>query len=67
ASVGRTDFPNPPVKDGIGYASTENFDRLMSSIKNKLYALPDEIVVYTGHGGETHIGFEKKFNPFVKG
>ncbi|MEA5084557.1 Hydroxyacylglutathione hydrolase GloC [bioreactor metagenome] len=67
ASVGRTDFPNPPVKDGIGYPSSENFDRLMSSIKDKLYALPDETVVYTGHGGETHIGFEKKFNPFVKG
>lgn len=67
ASVGRTDFPNPPVKDGIGYPSSENFDRLMSSIKDKLYELPDETVVYTGHGGETRIGFEKKFNPFVKG
>lgn len=67
ASIGRTDFPNPPVKDGKGYPSSENFERLISSVKNRLYKLPDETVVYPGHGSETRIGFEKKFNPFVKG
>lgn len=66
ASVGRTDFPNPPVKDNISYPANENFNKLIESIK-KLFLLPDETVVYPGHGGETKIGFEKKFNPFVKG
>ena len=67
ASIGRTDFPNPPVKDGIGFPMEENFPRLIASIKEKLYVLPDDTLVYPGHGGETRIGFEKKFNPFVKG
>ena len=66
ASVGRTDFPNPPVKDGIGYPSSENYARLISSIRDKLYPLPDETKVYPGHGSETTIRFEKKFNPFIK-
>jgi len=67
ASIGRTDFPNPKLSDGKGYPSKENFDRLVASIKEKLYTLPDETVAYPGHGGDTKIGFEKKFNPFVKG
>ena len=66
-SVGRTDFPNPPVKNGIGYPTSENFDRLIRSIKEKLFVLPDNTIVYPGHGGQTRIGFEKQFNPFVKG
>ena len=66
-SVGRTDFPNPPVKDGIGYPSYENTDRLLGSIQTKQYTLPDETKVYPGHGQQSSIGFEKKFNPFVKG
>lgn len=67
ASVGRTDFPNPPMENGMGYPSYENTSRLLSSIKNKLFVLPDETAVFPGHGGESKIGFEKKFNPFVKG
>jgi hydroxyacylglutathione hydrolase len=31
-----------------------------------MYALPDETVVYCGHGPETTIGHEKKSNPFVR-
>ncbi|TSC54163.1 MAG: metallo-beta-lactamase family protein, partial [Microgenomates group bacterium LiPW_31] len=46
--VGRTDF---------SYASEAD---LVNSIKNKLFKLPDEIVVYPGHGEETTIGEEKK-------
>ena len=65
-SIGRTDFPNPPAKDGIGYPSTENFKRIIDSIKEKLYVLPEETAVYTGHGSATNIRFEKKFNGFVK-
>ncbi len=33
---------------------------------NSYYTLPDETIVYTGHGPETTIGDEKKNNPFVK-
>ena len=53
-SVGRTDFPG---------SSTE---KLMSSIKEKLLVLPDETVVYTGHGEETSIGEERRYNPFLR-
>ncbi len=52
-SVGRTDF--------IG----GNFEELENSIR-KLYTLPDETVVYSGHGESSTIGFEKKYNPFVR-
>lgn len=52
-SVGRTD---------LAEADTE---RLMKSISNKLYSLPDETLVYPGHGPETTIGLEKRMNPFV--
>ena len=52
-SVGRTDFPGG------------DFDTLKSSIQNKLFALGDEVRVFTGHGPETTIGEEKRYNPFV--
>ena len=54
-SVGRTDLP------------TGDADMLVSSIKNKLYTLDDDIKVYSGHGKPTTIGYEKKYNFFVKG
>ena len=52
-SIGRTDFP------------TGDFDLLQKSIFEKLFVLPDETVVYTGHGPETSIGYEKNNNPFL--
>lgn len=52
-SIGRTDLP------------TGNYDLLQNSIWEKLFTLPDETVVYPGHGPETSIGFEKVNNPFV--
>lgn len=54
-SVGRTDLPGG------------NHELLMESIRTTIYALPDETVVYPGHGPTTTIGFEKKNNPFVRG
>ena len=54
-SVGRTELPGG------------DFDTLEQSIRNELYRLPDEVVVYPGHGEPTTIGAEKKENPFVKG
>lgn len=52
-SVGRSDFPDSDPQ------------ALEHSIRQKLYALPDDSIVYPGHGPETTIGFEKKNNPFV--
>jgi glyoxylase-like metal-dependent hydrolase (beta-lactamase superfamily II) len=52
-SIGRTDFP-----DG-------DFDALRRSIHNKLFTLPDDTIVLSGHGPETTIGHEKHTNPFV--
>lgn len=52
-SIGRTDLPGG------------NYNTLISSIKNKLFPLGDEYVVYNGHGPSTTIGFEKQHNPFL--
>ena len=54
-SIGRTDLP------GGDLPTLEN------SIREKMYLLPDEMVVYCGHGPETSIGNEKFANPFVRG
>ena len=52
-SIGRTDLPGG------------NFETLISSIKTKLLILPDETVVYSGHGSTTTIGAEKAQNPYL--
>jgi hypothetical protein len=52
-SIGRTDLPGG------------SYEQLVGNIKNKLLTLPEETVVYCGHGPETSIGFEKKNNPFL--
>ena len=52
-STGRTDFP------------TGSQSRLVRSIREKLFSLPDDTVVYPGHMEKTTIGFEKKNNPFL--
>jgi hydroxyacylglutathione hydrolase len=53
-SIGRTDLPGG------------DFETLANNIRTKLYVLPDETKVYSGHGQETTIGHEKMWNPFVK-
>jgi len=52
-SIGRTDLPGG------------DFDTLITSIHKQLFVLPDEVVVYPGHGPETTIGYEKIHNPFL--
>ncbi len=49
-NVGRWDLP------------TGNGDMLRRSIRDKLYTLSDEVKVYPGHGADTSIGYEKKYN-----
>ena len=52
-SVGRSDFPG-------GSTSA-----LVCAVKEKLFLLPDDTLVCPGHGEETTIGHEKKYNSFV--
>lgn len=52
-SIGRTDLPGG------------NHETLLKSIREKLFVLPDEVVVYSGHGEPTTIGHEKRNNPFL--
>lgn len=52
-SIGRTDLPGA------------DYEVLMRSIMDVLFAFPDESIVYSGHGPETTIGRERRSNPFV--
>jgi hydroxyacylglutathione hydrolase len=52
--IGRTDFP------GMSH------ERLMKSIREKLMVLPDETIVYPGHGPPTTIDDERRGNPFLQ-
>lgn len=54
-SVGRTDFP------------TGNGNVLVNSIKEKIFVLPAETVLYPGHGPKTSVGYEMKNNPYLCG
>ncbi|MGN1204171.1 MAG: MBL fold metallo-hydrolase [Lachnospiraceae bacterium] len=51
-SVGRTDFP------------TGSGSRLLASVKEKIFTLPETTKLYPGHGDFTTVEHEKKFNPF---
>jgi glyoxylase-like metal-dependent hydrolase (beta-lactamase superfamily II) len=51
--VGRTDLPGG------------DWDTLVRSIREVLFALPDETVLYPGHGPQTTVGREKRSNPWV--
>ncbi|GER81305.1 MAG: MBL fold metallo-hydrolase [Anaerolineales bacterium] len=52
-SVGRTDLPGG------------DWDTLEKSIREQIYTLPDETRLLSGHGEETTVGKEKRYNPFV--
>jgi hydroxyacylglutathione hydrolase len=53
-SIGRTDLPGG------------NHATLIQSIRTKLLTLPDDVVVYPGHGSSTTIGAERRSNPWLQ-
>ena len=55
SSIGRTDLPGG------------NHQQLLDSITTKIYTLPEETVVYPGHGPTTTVKEEKQSNPFIRG
>jgi glyoxylase-like metal-dependent hydrolase (beta-lactamase superfamily II) len=52
--VGRTDLPGG------------DWETLLRSIRQILFELPDETIIYSGHGPETTVGREKRSNPWVR-
>lgn len=52
-SIGRTDLP------------TGDYDLLLKSVKDKILVLADDYKIYSGHGQETTVGHERKYNPFL--
>ena len=53
-SIGRSDFPGGSL------------EQLLSGIRNVLFTLPDDTLVYPGHGNETRVGVEKETNLFLQ-
>ena len=54
-SIGRTDFPGG------------DYEGLLEGVRNKIFTLGDDVVVYPGHGPQTTVGQEKQYNPFFSG
>jgi glyoxylase-like metal-dependent hydrolase (beta-lactamase superfamily II) len=54
-SIGRTDFPG------------SSYQKLISSIKDKILTKEDDLIIYPGHGPSSTIGEEKRNNPFLNG
>ena len=52
-SIGRTDLPGG------------DYETLMQSLRSKVLTLPDDTVIYPGHGLPTDVAFEKSTNPFL--
>jgi hydroxyacylglutathione hydrolase len=52
--IGRTDFPGG------------SYSQLMNSIHSKLMVLPDDTIIYPGHGPDSTIGTERQGNPFLR-
>lgn len=53
-SIGRTDLPGG------------DHQTLLRSIRTQLFVLPNDTIVYPGHGPSTKVGYEKMFNPFMQ-
>lgn len=53
-SIGRTDLPGG------------NYNQLIHSIETQILSLPDDTILYSGHGPETRVGVERLTNPFLR-
>ena len=62
--TGDTLFPGGP---GNTNHDPVRFERIIASIRERLFTLPDDTNVYPGHGRDTTIGAEARHNPFVRG
>jgi glyoxylase-like metal-dependent hydrolase (beta-lactamase superfamily II) len=51
-SIGRTDLPGG------------DYEELIRNVKEKIFPLGDDVVIYPGHGPKTTVGREKRSNPF---
>jgi glyoxylase-like metal-dependent hydrolase (beta-lactamase superfamily II) len=54
-SIGRTDFPGG------------DYETLIRNVREKIFPLGDDVIVYTGHGPKTTVGRERRTNPFFTG
>jgi hydroxyacylglutathione hydrolase len=54
-SIGRTDLPGGDTQT------------LLNSIQQKIYTLPPQTIIYSGHGDSTSVGYEMMHNPYVRG
>jgi len=54
-SIGRTDLPGG------------DYEGLLEGVRNKIFTLGDDVVVYPGHGPQTTVKQEKQYNPFFAG
>jgi len=52
-SIGRTDFPGG------------DYSLLLKSIREQVFTLPDETTLLPGHGPESSVAHEKRFNPYL--
>jgi glyoxylase-like metal-dependent hydrolase (beta-lactamase superfamily II) len=59
-SIGRSDLPCSSEDETVA------FDVLLDSIRDRLFALPDDTAVLPGHGPSTTIGIERATNPFLR-
>jgi len=53
-SIGRTDFPRSSERD------------LLLNLRTKVLTLPDDTIIYSGHGPATTVGEERRTNPFLQ-
>jgi glyoxylase-like metal-dependent hydrolase (beta-lactamase superfamily II) len=54
-SIGRTDLPGG------------DYDALIRAVQEKIFVLPDDTVLFPGHGPASTVGGEKRSNPFFRG
>ena len=63
------DCGRPDLREQAGAITAARADlakQMFHSLRNKLMTLPDDVLVYSGHGPETTIGEERRTNPFLK-